>query len=89
MLDRMTPEMWRERVAHNQIEPWGDEWSIGAMLKKAVHDLANIEIGIANKKDPVDSAPIWHWIPFPGWKKQKIDKQQRLEKIKQAAKKKL
>ena len=83
----MSPEQWRERVAHQMIEPWGDEWEQTATIAQAVVSFANAVIELGTKK-PVRSWPRpWDFIPWPKWKKKRLERERVKHEAERAAKK--
>lgn len=69
LADRMTPEMMDERIAHYNLEPWGDEWTIGAMIAAEVCNGITRAIYARGGKTPGQDElvrPI-DFVPLPKW----------------------
>lgn len=69
MLDEMTPEEFDERMAHDIVEPWGEQWSqtgtIAAAVVNSITEAIFARVGktppAAARLDPED------FIPRPQW----------------------
>lgn len=79
----MSPAKFRERYAHSQIEPWGNEWEQAATIAKAAYDAAVLQVLMKfDKADKEKVAkqlerPVESFLPIPEWLRRKRNKQQR------------
>ena len=75
MLEQMSPADFRERVAHYQIEPWGDDWQQTGMICAANHDSVTRYMKHKNKghMEEKDCFKWYHFAPVIDWLRDKLD----------------